>query len=430
MTKKNKFHSKKRTFLKKLSFLSSFLTVPLVISACTHGADQNPEQLAQQNPEQLAQTWDTKVNLGLSQSWFQLKTKEEPDRVNNFLSNLTEEFKKLKEANPLTKDLPDVTFHFVGNDDAKAKLSLLKSSNNSENALDFAIADATTTIEDDQDKQLYNGLQTLTWAFKNSPESAVFYTNGTENDPLYKGAKELNELFNKTPYNEWSSDPNDAQKWDKIAYRFLYDDSNPRKIISYYRGMIMIYGDEKTRAEIKKSWHDKDWPKFRNYGIIHGKLTSAGKFKMQNFILKKHFGSSFSSASLNEDRLGHSDRYIQGRGYTIGQDPKFRIAFDDEASFAWTENKKDSKQYTSSETDSKPDSKVEIFMLTNPASYDIGSYRPTFNKLQADLISQAFVNMAKNGKDEYGPNVGYNGYRKINQQDPEFRKIYDQSKSN
>ncbi|WP_341491066.1 ABC transporter thiamine pyrophosphate-binding lipoprotein p37/Cypl [Mesomycoplasma ovipneumoniae] len=421
MTKKNKFHSKKRNFLKKLSFLSSFLTVPLVISACINTSDQNPEQ--------LAQTWDTKVNLGLGQSWFKLKSKE-PNRVNKFLTNLTEEFKKLKEANPQTKDLPDVSFDFVGNDDAKSKILQLKSSNNSANALDFVIADATTTIEDDQDKQLYNGLQTLTWAFKNSPESPVFYTDGTENDPLYKGAKQLNELFNKTPYNEWSSDPNDAQKWDTIAYRFLYDESNPRKIISYYRGMIMIYGDEKTRAEIKKSWHDKDWRKFRNYGIIHGNLTSAGTFKMQNYILKKHFGSSFKSASLNEDRLGHSDKYIQGDGHAIGQNPDFRIAFDDEASFAWTENKKDSKQYTSSETDSKPDSKVEIFMLTNPASYDIGSFRPKFNKLQADLISEAFVNLAKNGKDEYGPNVGYNGYRIINQQDPEFRKIYAQSKSN
>ncbi|CNS26433.1 High affinity transport system protein p37 precursor [Salmonella enterica subsp. enterica serovar Typhimurium str. DT104] len=43
------------------------------------------------------------------------------------------------------------------------------------------------------------------------------------------------------------------------------------------------------------------------------------------------------------------------------------------------------------------------------------------------MITEAFVNLAKNDNDSYGPNVGYNGYKKINQKDPEFRRIYAES---
>lgn len=428
MVKTKSFNFKKKEFFKKILLSSSFLfsSVFFVAAGCTTEiVDKNPGNGDQKTPgtkTNLAKSWDTKVNLGLGQSWFDAKSKD-PNRVTKFTENLKAEFDKLKNANPETKDLPDVNFDFVGIDDSKTKISQLKSSDNSDNAIDFAIVDATTTIEDDREKELYNGLQTLTWAFKNTTDKPTFYQDGTESDPLRKSAKELSDLFNKTPYNEWSSKNNDPQKWDGIAYRFLYDESNPRRIISYYRGMIMISGDDKTRQEIKKAWNEKDWEKFRNFGIIHGKLTSAGKFKMQNFIIKKHFGDKFKAKSLNEDRTNHTEKYLQGDGFTIGQDPKYKIAFDDEASFAWTENKKDGKQYHSTENNGK----VEILMVTNPASYDVGSFRPTFNKTQADMISEAFVNLAKNGKDAYGPNVGYNGYRKIDQTDPEFRKIYAES---
>ncbi|WP_404911782.1 ABC transporter thiamine pyrophosphate-binding lipoprotein p37/Cypl [Mesomycoplasma hyopneumoniae] len=419
MVKINKFNSKKKHFFKKITFFSSFfLSSLLFISAgCSSTSNEKVAQVAD-----LEKNWDTQVNLGLGQSWFEAKSKD-PDRVSKFLENLKAEFNKLKNANPDTKDLPNVNFDFVGIDDSKTKISQLKSSDNSTSAIDFAIIDATTTIEDDPEKELYNGLQTLTWAFKNSSDSPVFYKNGTKNDPLRQSAKELSDLFNKIPYDQWKSTQEGEQKWDGIAYRFLYDNSSPKRIISYYRGMIMIAGDDSTREEIKKAWDQKDWEKFRNFGIIHGKLTSAGKFKMQNFIIKKHFGTNFPAKSLNEDRINHPDKYLQAYGSSIGQDPKYKIAFDDEASFAWTESKNDKKQYYSNEKDGK----IEILSLTNPASYDIGSFRPSFNKIQADMITEAFVNLAKNDNDSYGPNVGYNGYKKINQKDPEFRRIYAES---
>ncbi|MXR06109.1 DNA repair protein [Mycoplasma flocculare] len=416
----NNFNLKKTKKFRKIIFLSFFMASSILFVAA--GCENKMAKTANKIND-LEKNWDQKVNLGLGQSWFAVKSKD-PDRVAKFLKNLKTEFNKLKNANSKTRNLPDVDFDFVGIEDSKTKISQLKSSNNSHTAIDFAISDAITTIEEDPEKELYNGLQTLTWAFKNSLDNPIFYKDGSKNDPLRKSAKQLDNLFNKIPYNEWSNKKNDPQKWDGIAYRFLYDETNPKRLISYYRGMIMIAGDENVRNEIKKAWDEKDWEKFRNFGIIHGKLTSAGKFKMQNFIIKKHFKNNLKARTINEDRKNHPDKYLQAEGSVIGQDPKYKIAFDDEASFAWTESTKDGKQYTLN----KKDGKIEIFILTNPASYDIGSFRPGFNRIQANMISEAFVNLAKNGRDTYGQNVGYNGYRKINQTDPEFRRIYEKSK--
>ncbi|MBG0730676.1 ABC transporter thiamine pyrophosphate-binding lipoprotein p37/Cypl [Mycoplasma sp. 'Moose RK'] len=403
----------KKILLFPLFFCASFV----FLGSC--GDKISPES---RQDQPISLNWDTKINLGLGQSWFDLKEKD-PNRISKFLENLTLEFNNLQQKNPETKNLPPVSFSFIGNDDSKTKIIQLLSSDNSENALDFSIADATTTIEDDPEKKLYNGLQTLTWSFKNSSNEPKFYQNGLDDDPLRQSAKKLDLLFNEISYNNWSNLASGAQKWDGIAYRFFYDESVPKKLISYYRGMILIAGNQEKLAKIRDAWEQKNWEKFRNYGIIHGKQTSAGRWKMQADLIKKHFGKNFFFASLSEDLLENPDKFIQKvDGVSIGQDKNFSISFDDEASFAWTKNTGNKKQFYPTEKDGK----IEVFILTNPSSYDIGSFRPGFNRVQADMLVEAFINLAKNGKDTYGPNVGYNGYRHVDQKDPEFRRIHEQ----
>ncbi|CAT04721.1 High affinity transport system protein p37 precursor [Mesomycoplasma conjunctivae] len=394
------FLRNKKKITKKF-FVIFFSPLFLILSSCSRQAV-------------VQQQWDTKVNLGLGQSWFKLKS-EDPNRVKTFLNNFTNEFNRLQLADPETANQAKVSFDFIGIDDGQTIISQLLSSDNSENAIDFGITNSISTIELDRNNQLQNLLQTTTNAFKDDSELTFFQDN---NNLLAEATNNLNKSFLQTPFNNWSNDENGLQKWNGIVYKFLYDLND--KQVNFYRGMIMIAGDDAKRSKIKKAWDDKDFITFRNFGIIHGNESSAGRWKLQENILKQHFGDKFTT--LKEDKINNPDKYILKEGRDIGQDPNFAIAFDDEASFAWNQNKGDGKRYTSIE----PNGKVEVFALTNPLLYDIGSFRSDFNKKQAELIVQTFINLAENKTDTYGPNVGYNGYRKIHSKN-EILKIYNKS---
>lgn len=59
-----------------------------------------------------------------------------------------------------------------------------------------------------------------------------------------------------------------------------------KKLVDFYRGCVIIWGDEQTLKGIKDAWNNKDWNAFRNYGIMFGKETSASKYKLQEALLK------------------------------------------------------------------------------------------------------------------------------------------------
>lgn len=406
---KTKFYLNIKKQIHKFLICGGFLSFLTLVSCSTNSASNSF-------------AWDTKVNIGADSSWTRSKDPSD-NRISTFLSNLSNEFNKLKNQNPQTKNLANVTFEFQDISDSRTAITQLLAADNSERSIDFAFADATSTIEIDKQNQLQNALQTTTWAFATDLEPKS-YSDGSSNDYLVKQAQELSYLFNQTPFNQWQNTKNGPQKWDGVAYRFLYDKNKTQ--VPFYRGMIMIAGDSKTLKAIKKYWNDRDFEQWEKFGIIHGKESSGGRWKLEANLIQQHFANYFKNKqkTLSEEKIEKPQYFLQEspQSISIGQNQKFKIAFDDEASFAWTPNEGDGSRFTPK----NPNEKIEILTLTNPLPYDIGSFRGDFNKLQRDLISQALINLSLNNKDTFGESVGYNGYQKISDSSI-FRNMFKNS---
>ncbi|MDZ7293188.1 ABC transporter thiamine pyrophosphate-binding lipoprotein p37/Cypl [Mycoplasmopsis pulmonis] len=405
--------------LKKFKILAGvFLFLPAITFVSCVGNSKTTEPGNKQssdvknNNSTTAQKWDKDVSLTLRTQYWELKA--EDGKEEKFLKAFSEEFKKLKDADPETKNLDDVNFTIKHQDDSGLVVQGLQTGTD-----DFGIANVTETVtrQDSESKKLLSKLHTLTRAFKFDKDANAKYVNGQNDDPLRKIATDTNAIFNKEPlYNNWTRE---AQKWDGKKYEFLY--SNPDDLVSFYRGILFIHGTESDLNQIKKAWNEKNWDTFRNFGIISTDNTnSSGKYLLQESLIRKHFnlGQNFTLAT---DKLNHPSKYKVGRGRDIGQDANFKIAFDEEGSFAWTENKKDGKRYTSKIENGK----VEVLTATERLPYDIGSFRKDFDEKQANLIVQTFINLGKSGKDSFGPFVGYNGYKSIANFDEEVRKIFN-----
>lgn len=406
---KTKFYLKIKKQVHKILICSTFFSFFTLMSCSTNNTSNSF-------------AWDTKVNIGADSSWTRSKDPSD-SRISTFLSNLTNEFNKLKNQNPQTKNLAKVTFEFQDISDSKSAITQLLVADNSDKSIDFAFANATSTIEIDKNNQLQNALQTTTWAFANDLEPQT-YSNGSDNDYLVKQAQELSKLFNQTPFNEWQNKQKGPQEWDGVAYRFLYD-KNKRQV-PFYRGMIMISGNSETLKNIKKYWDNKDFEQWEKFGIIHGEESSGGRWKLEANLIEQHFANYFKNKgkTLSEEKVKKPQYFFQEspQSTSIGQNQNFRIAFDDEASFAWTPNKGDGLRFTPK----NPEEKIEILTLTNPLPYDIGSFRNDFNKIQKYLISQALINLSLNHRDTFGESVGYNGYQRISDSSI-FRNMFKNS---
>lgn len=276
--------------------------------------------------------------------------------------------------------------------------------------IDFVIASESKYNTYKNKSNLKLGFGTYTYAFKSDLEDKS-YTDGTSNDYLIQSANRLNKLFHSVPFKDWMTAKdqtgNTKMGWDSTKFANLY---NFNKLVPFYRGMIMIYGDDATLTKIRQAWNDKDWKTFRSFGITHGKPTSGGSFKLPEALLKVHFnkpGNKFTTLALEISNA--PDKFKKMEGKFIGSQSDFHIAFDDEASFAWTKNKDNIKPYY---TPIKPNEKMEILTLTNSYKYDFGIFRNDFDQLKRSIIAQAFINLAKNKTDTWGPEVGYNGYYK------------------
>ncbi|UVD81699.1 hypothetical protein NV226_00040 [Mycoplasma iguanae] len=361
--------------------LKKFLLFPLAITAIGMFIACAPQQ---QNEGQ----WQTKVTMSLNQAWWDDKDSNQ-NKIDEFIKIFKTEFQKLKNQNPEWSKLPDVEFSIINNTEDNLTLQNVQN-----NKSDFAIISSTHALnanpENRTSKAVQLKLQTLTKAFN--------FDDGTESDP-FKIAQNMQELFDKKPFEEWELT---TEQWSGSTWNFLYD---TKKTVDFYRGQISIVGTEEIRKEIKAAWNAKDWNKFRNFGILH-----IENLKLFEKTLKEHFNNSFTS--LEADKLQNPDKYSKGYLKDIGQKSGFAISLDNEAPFAWEKNKNVDAQETDKKFTTKTGEKIDFLTVTDKHLYDIGIFKKNFNSLQADLIVQTFINLAKNQQDIYGPNVGYNGYKK------------------
>ncbi|QJB70976.1 ABC transporter thiamine pyrophosphate-binding lipoprotein p37/Cypl [Mycoplasma sp. 1654_15] len=413
--------------LKKLKNLILFTSIftPAIFAISCGNTDKNEKPTPTPDPGTPVETptpivspadWDKTITIGISQAWLNKKQGDafpNKEKIGSFLQNFKAEFDRLKNADENAKNYPDVNFIVSPVQDSTILLTNLQTDNKN---LDFGISASGKLVEflKTNPDVVTPALETTTNSFTFDKEKEKFYVDGSETDPLVKIAKEINKIFVDTPYANWTDEDH---KWNGSVYQTLYD---PSVQANFYRGMIWIKGDETTRTNIKKAWNEKNWETFRNYGILHGKDNSSSKFKLEETILKNHFQGKFTT--LNEDRTAHPDKYKLKSADTLGEQENFHIAFSEEGSFAWTHNKAETKPFLT-----KDNEKIEALIVTNPISYDIGIFRKSVNKLEQDLIVQTFINLAKNKQDTYGPLLGYNGYKKINNFQRDIVEVYEKA---
>lgn len=399
-----------KKFKNFILFSSIFSPIAFAISCSNTGVVKQEDVSVSQGQ------WDKSITFGVSEAWLNKKKggkKVNEEVINTFLENFKKEFNKLKNANDKTKNFDDVDFKVTPIQDFTVLLNNLSTDNPE---LDFGINASGKLVEFLKNNPgiITPALETTTNSFVFDKEKDKFYVDGTDSDPLVKIAKEINKIFVETPYASWTDE---NHKWNGNVYQSVYD---PTVQANFYRGMIWIKGNDETLAKIKKAWNDKDWNTFRNFGILHGKDNSFSKFKLEETILKNHFQNKFTT--LNEDRSAHPNAYKQKSADTLGTLDDFHIAFSEEVSFAWTHNKSATKPF-----ETKANEKMEALIVTNPIPYDVGVFRKSVNQLEQNLIVQTFINLAKNKQDTYGPLLGYNGYKKIDNFQKEIVEVYEKA---
>ncbi|WP_330463443.1 ABC transporter thiamine pyrophosphate-binding lipoprotein p37/Cypl [Metamycoplasma gateae] len=275
-------------------------------------------------------------------------------------------------------------------------------------------------LQENQNSNILPIIQTLTRAFKFDKNFNDKYSNGMEDDKLRQIAKNAQELFEAKPYTQWT---NDEYKWNGNIYEHFY--ANENELVEHYRGLIMIHGTENERNAIKKAWDEKDWNSFRNFGLITGKQTSGSKYILQEQLFRKHFnleGNKFTSFA--EDKLQNADKYTIDKARNIGKGSlkKFHIVFDELASFAYTNNKK-GNLYTPEDNDSK----IEFLTATEPLKYNIIAVdKRAFNDQEINDLKNIIINVWREKQDDYGPTVGFNGYKTINDHVEEVINPYNE----
>lgn len=79
--------------------------------------------------------------------------------------------------------------------------------------------------------------------------------------------------------------------YEKLEH--TYEDKS--HTVSAYRSQIYITGDKTTRDQIKKAWNDRDWVKFKSYGIAAKAASSESGYLIPEKMIKKQFGNSFTT---------------------------------------------------------------------------------------------------------------------------------------
>ncbi|NQZ65646.1 MAG: hypothetical protein HRT99_00320 [Mycoplasmatales bacterium] len=273
---------------------------------------------------------------------------------------------------------------------------------------DFGISSIASINNFSKEGDLLPLLQTETKKFI-WDKGENYYLNGKENDPLYQQA-----ILGTESLKNYQNISN--SEFDGSIYKKYYQNS----FTPFYRGMILICGNNDELKEIRKSWDDKNWEKFLSFGIIHGNNKSGGKFILQEKLLKKHFGKN-SFETLSQEFLDNPSKNKNGKAKDIGKDENYKIAFDDEGSFVWTNKALFDKPFQTTDQNKR----IELLMVTEPIKYDVGFFRSNFNNEEGKIIAEAFINLAKNNNDTYGPKIGYYNYESITDSHNEVYKKFE-----
>lgn len=328
--------------------------------------------------------WDTNISMNIKTPYDGNFDKDK------FEKSLEKEINKIIDKKIIKEKHVNVNIHLIEDD------SMIVD-NISSHKYDFGISSISSINDNSKHDEIRPILQTKTKKFiweKNNNTLTKQTELETQSIQKYKNLK--NNKFNGSIF--------------PMFYWTNFKDA--------YRGMILISGTKTEIINIKKAWENKNWKKFLSFGIIHGNPKSGGKFKLQESLLKKHFGND-AFKTLNEEFSDTENKYdTVGKGQDIGDDSKYKIAFDDNGSFGWTSKKGNIGAFTPKVANNK----IEVLALTESIKYDVGYTRGNFNIEEGKIISQAFISLAKQGKDIYGPKIGYGNYGLVTQPQKE---IYD-----
>lgn len=433
------------------NFVFALATTPLALVSCIVPKTQQKEEENKSQAPQESQAkkeegkWSKEIKLYLSTAWWDDKDQEE-NKIDNFINLFTKEFNKLKNAIPKTKNYPDVKFVFHSVEDNQVKIQQI-----AQKTADFAIVPSGNLAEymlkrrkdyPNKKDDILPLLQTLTNGFierasiarlsNRSFEKVHFkdldinerYQDGTIVDPLrlmfsryYRDdatnarANYFQHYFKNHPFKSWTDE---EKQWTGARYNVFYGDNQEN--VDFYRGMVLLYGTDEEIKAITKAWDDKDWQTFRSFGISYRKNTSHGAFLLQEQLFKQHFNLADNTfTTLKEEMLKYPDDFTKADAATFATTGK-KINLDDALAWAWTHNNGDGTKFSQ-----EPNHSYSLLTVTNPLKYDIGIFRSDINKDQATLIASTFKVLGAN-KDPYGPKVGYNGYKII--EDEDFLEVY------
>ncbi|EFF41838.1 ABC transporter thiamine pyrophosphate-binding lipoprotein p37/Cypl [Mycoplasmopsis alligatoris] len=385
---------------KNIKFLTLSLSSLLPLGALVSCAKTTNETEKVDIKNDIA--WDNEITL--TYGW------ENTDKWDkeSYIKLMEDNFNSLKNKDKNLKKYPNVKFKLEVNGDKNATLQNLKSDKTN---TDLAILPYHSFSNDKIDESFpqFAG-QTGTLMFKWSTIDPLVYNDGSINDPLRKMAKHENELQFSAPYGEFKNwkDTKETYGFDGSKYAVFY---NLDRTTLYYRGSILIAGNEAQRNAITKAWEEKNWEEFSKYGIIYKKKTSGGKFKYQVSLIAKHFSNKFKNENEVVKWLEapeNSKFVLSGKDATIigqeqGDKRTFNIAFDDEGAFNWTPKSWGANNYVPTNSDSV----VRVLSVTNPAPYDAILARVGLAKEQVNLLSQALA-MINPKENTLGIYTGYN----------------------
>lgn len=329
-------------------------------------------------------------------------------------SDFVNSVKKNLELLDVNKKFTNINFNYkiVGDDLAK-KQSLQNGSGS------FAFLKVQTLMSNNFYKESNPLIQTLTTPFTFDLDMNKRYVDGSESDPLRVIASDMQkESFGINYENPHSSWTDETYQWNGIRYDKFY--STKSNLVKGYRGMVLLSGPDEKIALAKQYWNDKKWNDFRNLGITVGKKESIGNYKLQELLFRKHFGMP-KEWTLAVDETNNPNKYRVDEYGTelIGKNSDFLISFTDEGSFAWTHRDKNTTGYSP-----ENNYKIEIFSVTDPSLYDVGTFSKYVDSELTKLISQSIVKTYEDSDNLYGEGLGYNGYEIINDFNLEVVEYY------
>lgn len=380
------------------------LPVVLCASACSVGSNQINA------PIRFVVNTDT--------SWWVQKTNSRA--ISDYQNLFNQTFLKIKKSDNKYQNVNDIDFKIDNVGDSQVRLQNLISEKT-----DFSFLSMATISS--QLAQMHQAtfdpyIQTLTRSFvydyqKNEP-TRFSDDQGVGLEAIAKKATEAafsdnfngasNVVYTKLTDNDW-----DGAKYPKYY-------NKPKETVKYYRGMILISGTDTELKKIREAWNKKTpegFLEFAKFGIIHGRPTSAGSYLLPQALIRKHFnlGNNWSLLTSGIDR----SKLQKSSGSEIGQDPKFKIAFDDEGSWAWQKNdsSKNNNNLPNLFNPVTKGAKIEVLSVTDPLYYDYGvfSNKHRNNLLLKELILRTFRALSNETtensiKDGLGFYSGYNDY--------------------